>query len=114
MCNLCANANLFLPTQANKTEKKKRIPHPFQGVSTKKKGNGYFKNLNQKNTPTEHLSASEFLEELQRYVSALSKEDCCISIAGESRKCRCVHFLADKPSVVKSVALGLQKYFDLD
>ena len=114
MCNLCIGSNLFLPTQeGSRSEKKKRIPHPFQAVKAKKKG-GYCRNRKQKGAPTEQLSASEFLEEIESYIASLSREDCCVSVEGEARKCRCVHFLADKPSVVKSVALGLQKYFDLD
>ena len=44
----------------------------------------------------------------------LSQEDCCVSVQSDARKCECITFLADKPSIVKVVALGLKKYFDLD
>ena len=115
MCILCAGSNLFLPAPTqNQTEKRKRLPHPFEFVLTKKKGNGYSRYLNKRDVPTEHLSGSKFLAEIESYVSRLSRESCCVSVEGEARKCQCLGFLADKPSAVKAVASGLQKYFDLD
>lgn len=117
-CNLacaCTGVDLFLPTrEKSRPEKKKRLPHPFHGVSTRKNGKGYASNLKQKDISTQYLSASDFVGEINSYVSNLSREDCCVSISGEARKCKCIQFLADKPGVIKSVSLGLKMYFDLD
>ena len=115
MCNACVAPDAFLPTQnKSRPEKKKRLPHPFQGMSIRKNGNGYCANLKQKDVRTQFLSSPEFLENISNYVSDLSQEDCCVSTRDEARKCKCIQFLADKPSIVKLVALGLQKHFDLD
>ena len=115
MCGGCPGPDLFLPKQTiSRPEKKKRLPHPFQGITIRKNGKGYCRNQKQKDVSTQFMSASEFLEELLGYVSNLSREDCCVSVQGEARKCECIKFLADKPSIAKVVALGLKKYFDLD
>ena len=111
MCNSCPGGDLFVPPQKRVRDKKQRLKHPFQGVSTKKNGKGYCLNLNQKDLPTQHLDASEFLGEIQSYLANLSKEDCCVSVLGEARKCKCLQFVADKPGVVKAVSLALQNYF---
>ena len=85
---------------------------PISSVSTKKNGKGYCLDLNQKDLPTQHLDASEFLVEIQSYLANLSEEDCCVSVLGEARKCKCLQFFANKPGVVKAVSLALQNYFD--
>ena len=110
----CTGVDLFLPTRNSRPEKKKRLPHPFHGVSTRKNGKGYASNLKQKDISTQYLSASDFVGEINSYVSNLSREDCCVSISGEARKCKCIQFLADKPGVIKSVSLGLKMYFNPD
>lgn len=105
MCGGCPGPDLFLPKQTrSRPEKKKRLPHPFQGITIRKNGKGYCRNQKQKDVSTQFLSASEFLEELLGYVSNLSREDCCVSVQGVARKCECIKFLADKPSIAKVVA----------
>ena len=78
----------------------------------RKNGKGYCSNLKQSDVSTKFLSVSEFLEEIHSYVFNLSREDCCVLVEGEARKCECIEFLANKPSIVKVVALGLKKDFD--
>ena len=86
---------------------------PFRGVSIRKNRKGYCRNLKQKDVSTQFLLAYEFLEEIQSYVSNLSQEDCCILVQGEARKYEFIKFIANKPIIVKVVALVLKKYFDL-
>ena len=105
----CTGVDLFLPTRKkSRPEKYKRLPHQFYGVSARKNGKGYASNLKQKDLSTQYLSTLEPVGEINCYVSNLSREDCCVSIAGEARECKCIQFHADKPGVIKSVSLGLK------
>ena len=83
-------------------------------ISKRKNRNGHCANPKQKNVQTQFLSAPNFLENTFSCVSDLSREDCYVSTQGEARKCKCIRFLANKPSIVRLVALGLKKHFDLD
>lgn len=112
----CVGLDLFLPApkKRNRPEKRSRLPHPFHSLARKRNGKGYCRNVKQKDASTQYLSSSQILEEISTYISNLSRENCCISIQGEARKCNCFQFLADKPNIVKYVALGLKNYFDFD
>ena len=89
-------------------------PHPFQGVIGISNGKQYTRNKKRKDLPTEQLSSLDFTKEIETYLTSLSRADCCVSVQGEPRKCKCFSFLADKLSIIKVVACGLKKYFDLD
>ena len=112
----CVGLDLFLPApkKRNRPEKRSRLPHPFHSLARKRNGKGYCRNVKQKDASTQYLSSSQILEEISTYISNLSRENCCISIQGEARKYNCFQFLADKPNIVKYVALGLKNYFDFD
>ena len=116
MCLLCpGESNLFLPErERSQPEKKERPPHPFQGVISKSNGKSYTRNQKQKDLPTESLSSFDFINDIETYLTSLSRADCCVAVDGESRKCNCFSFLSDKPGIIKVVACGLKKYFDLD
>ena len=96
-------------------QRRNTVSHICFNVSQKRKGTDTAgtkaKRRFRQNT---YLSPLDFLANIERYVDCLSQEDCYVSIDGKARKCRCLHFLANKPSVIKSVALGMQMYFDLD
>ena len=120
MCNSCIPPDLFLPnkpilpnqptTKRNRPDQKKRSTYPFQGLARKRNGKGYTRNTSQKDAPTQHLSSSDVLAEFNLYVSNLSREECCVSVKGEARKCNCFQFLSDQPKIINLVALGLVKY----
>ena len=116
MCNSCLGS-VFLPDQAAKRsrpEKKKRLPHPFNGIIKKSNGKSYTQNQKQKDLPTESISSSEFVSCIVKYLNNLSTEGCCVSSTGEARKCDCLTFLVDKPNIVDLVARAMKTYFDLD
>ena len=49
MCGGCPGPDLFLPKQTrSQPEKKKRLPHPFQGITIRKNRKGYCRNQKQK------------------------------------------------------------------
>ena len=114
MCNSCeALTDIFLPSQS-KPDKKSRIPHPYQNLTVKRNGKSYRLFENQKDIQTQHLSSVDLVERITSYLNLVSQEECCISVQGEARKCNCLSFLCDKPYVIDKVALGMQKYFNLD
>ena len=116
MCISCPGGpDVFLPaTEISRPQKRERLPHPFQGVIGISNGKRYTRNKKRKDLPTEQLSSLDFTKEIETYLTSLSRADCCVSVQGEPRKCKCFSFLADKPSIIKVVACGLKKYFDLD
>ena len=116
MCISCPGGpDVFLPaTEISRPQKRERLPHPFQGVIGISNGKRYTRNKKRKDLPTEQLSSLDFTKEIETYLTSLSRADCCVSVQGEPRKCKCFSFLADKLSIIKVVACGLKKYFDLD
>ena len=116
-CSMCVSCDVstdvFLPSQSE-PEKKSRIPHPYQNLTVKKNGKGYRLFENQKDTETQHLSSADRVERITSYFNLVSQEEYCVSVQGQARKCNCLSFLRDKPCVIDKVALGMQKYFNLD
>ena len=118
MCNSCPGPVFLLdqaaPAKRSRSEKKNRLPHPYNGIIKMSNGKNYTRNQKQKDLPTESISSSEFLWCIIEYLTNFLKEGCCVLPTGEARKCDCFSFLANKPNIVDLVARTMKTYFDLE
>ena len=98
------------PSSASRhPEKRERPAHPFSNTSKRADGS-YGRGQNKEER--QHISESDFIEEITSYLTDLSNADCCISVRSETVNCNCLSFLSDKPRALDAVAKALKFHFD--